>query len=288
MKVEYTWTADNLRLTGLHYPGKDTCVLVVHRMAGSFIADCYADVLGQELSQQSYGFIYGHNRGYNPMNDGATKPINQNNGYNTTRVGAAYERFPDSAADIEAWLETCKQFGYKKIVLMGHSLGCNKVIHYLSQHHPTDVVGIILGSPPDMHALGAKYQPEHHELIRQAKKLVKAGKPRQLLSDAVLFSAQTYLSLFEDDEIDIFPVERNPETFEQLARITQPILGLMGEHDDIAIRNIKDDMELIQSKATACPDIQIRFIQGSNHYYENREDTLAKTVLDWVTDNFGA
>jgi hypothetical protein len=36
----------------------------------------------------------------------------------------------------------------------------------------------------------------------------------------------------------------------------------MGEHDDIAIRDLHKDLELIKSKATACPDFQIQFIAG--------------------------
>lgn len=281
MKVEYTWTTDNLRLMGLHYPGKDMCVLVTHRMGGSFAEDLYADVLGRELSVQGYGLLYGHSRGYGQISSIATQPLKKDNGFSSERAGSAYEIFTDSVMDIEAWLKTCRQLGYKKIILMGHSLGCNKVVYYLSQRQPEEVVGVILAGPPDMHAFGEKYQPDHKALVTRAKELVAAGERRRLLDETVLLSAQTYLSLFVHDEIDTFPIKRNPETFQQLALINQPILGLMGEYDGIEIRSVQDDIELVKSKATACPDFQIGIIKGGNHYYENREGSLAKTIFAW-------
>jgi hypothetical protein len=48
----------------------------------------------------------------------------------------------------------------------------------------------------------------------------------------------------------------------------------MGEHDDIEIRDLHEDIELIKSKATNCKDFEIIFIDGANHNYEL---TLRKT-----------
>lgn len=175
--------------------------------------------------------------------------------------------------------------------MLGHSLGCNKVIYYLSQNSDDDIAGVILASPPDMVGLVEleRYQPDHHKLLKQAHELIEAGKPREILDgkiwDWFILSAQTYVSLFEESgAADNLPVLRNPETFEQLASIKQPILGIMGEHDDIEIRNLKDDIELIKSKATGTSDFQIAFIQGANHDYQNREDELSAVIARWVAE----
>jgi len=120
--------------------------------------------------------------------------------------------------------------------------------------------------------------------------LIASSKPRQLLSGDLwegeyILSAQTYISLFEvGGPADNLPVNRNPEVFEQLATIEQSILGLMGEHDDIEIRNLHDDIELIKSKATSCKDFEIRFISGANHDYQNREDEFANAIVDWLNN----
>jgi pimeloyl-ACP methyl ester carboxylesterase len=275
---------------GAHYPGKDVCVLEVHGMSGNFIENYYANVLGEALAAKGYGFIYGHNRGYCHVNDIPTRPTkSEDNGWYSTRIGEAYELFEDSPKDIRAWVAKVRELGYKRIILLGHSLGCNKVIYYLSQNPAADIAGVILASPPDMVGLVAleRYQPDHHKLLKQARVLIDAGKPREILDgkiwDWFILSAQTYVSLFEEGgAADNLPVLRNPDTFKQLASIKQPILGIMGEYDDIEIRGLKDDIELIKSKAIGTSDFQIDFIQGANHDYQNREDEFASVVAKWV------
>ena len=67
-------------------------------------------------------------------------------------------------------------------------------------------------------------------------------------------SSQTFLSLFtEGTEVDNLPVLRNPAEFIQLVSINIPLLGFMSEDDDIGIKTLKEDLDLIQSKATSCP-----------------------------------
>jgi hypothetical protein len=56
----------------------------------------------------------------------------------------------------------------------------------------------------------------------------------------------------------------------------------MGEYDDIEIRSLHEDLELIKSKATNCKNFETRFVSGANHSYQNREEELANTVLEWV------
>jgi len=290
MKIEYVWTKDNLRLMGVHYQGrKDTCVLEIHGMSGNFIENYYANVLGEKLKANGYGFIYGHNRGYCHVNDISTKPMKSDNGWHTIRIGETYELFEDSPKDVAAWVTKASELGYQKIILLGHSLGCNKVIYYLYNNPDVNIAGVILASPPDMVGLVEleKYQPNHRKLLRQARELVKAGKPRETLDGKIWdwyeLSAQTYLSLFEQDgAADNLPVLRNPKEFEQLATIRQPILGIMGEYDDIEIRDLKGDIELIKSKAISTSRFTIQFIAGANHDYQNREDKFASTIIDWI------
>lgn len=289
MKAEYVWTSDDMRLMGVHYPGTESCVLMIHGMAGNIMEHVFGNVLGERVNENGFGFIYAHTRGYNHINEIATKPKKKNNGYNYTVVGTSYELFEDSLKDIEAWVEKVRELGYKKIILLGHSLGCNKVIYYLYTQKSNDVTGVILLSPPDMVGLVEKreYEPNHKALLHEAREFMKAGKSRSLLSKKVWsefgLSAQTYLSFFEKGRpVDNLPVLRNPEKFEQLEAISKPILCVVGEYDDIAIQELSEDMKLIKSKATNCPNFQSTSIDGANHIYENRENRLADAVVEWL------
>jgi pimeloyl-ACP methyl ester carboxylesterase len=289
MKTEYVWTEDDLRLMGAHFSGEETCVLSIHGMGGNIIENKFGVVLGEKLSAKNIGYIYAHNRGHSRINDIAKKPTKQDNGYNYQTIGSTYELFTDSPKDIAPWLGKCRELGYKKIILFGHSLGCNKIVYYLSQSDPEDVVGVILASPPDLVGMVEtnNYQPDHTKLIQEAKDLVTQGKPDNLVSGKLWEwedkSAANYLSLFSGgNEADNLPVHHNPEHWEQLAKIKHPILAIMGEFDDIKIRDLHEDMELIKSKATGCVDYHIEFISGANHNYQNREIELAQVVINWL------
>ncbi len=292
MKTEYVWTQDDLRLMGVHFQGNDICVLSIHGMAGNIIENYYANVLGDRLAMEDYGFIYAHNRGHSHINDLAAKPIKDDNGFTYKRYGATYELFSESEIDLKAWVNKCMELGYKKIILLGHSLGCNKIVYYLSQNDPQGVVGIVFASPPDLVGMVEtnNYQPNHTQQLQEAKDLVSQGKPNELINgnlwDWEDKSAASYLSLFSgNNEADNLPVSRNPEHWEQLEKIKQPILAIMGEFDDIKIRDLHEDMELIKSKALNCPDYQIEFISGANHNYENRENELAQRIIKWLEGN---
>lgn len=289
INILYVWTEDDLRLQGIHYDSnsRDKCVLFVHGMSGNFIENYFAHVLGETLSDYNVDFIYSHNRGYSHINDILKKE--SDGSYKTIRVGVTYERFKECIYDIDAWLNEVRKLGYKKIILLGHSLGCNKTVYYYSEKRPKDIAGVILASPPDMVGLfeTPKYQRNHQELLEEAKRNVKEGNPRKLVSSMVWdwynLSSQTYIDLSETGgAVDNLPVLRNPEKFSALENIDVPILGIMGEHDDIAIRSLKEDLDLIASKATSCPSFKKQFIKGANHTYDQQEKEFSSTVADWV------
>ena len=184
MKTEYVWTKDDLRLMGVHYPGKDTCVLCFHGMAGNIIENRFATVTGEEVSMKGFGYIFAHNRGHSHINELDKKPERKDHGYDSAQLGATFELFPECIYDFDAWLSKVKELGYSKIVLMGHSLGCNKSIYYIYQKGDKALSGLILASPPDLVGLveSNDYQTNHRQLLAEAKKYVKANKPRTILS----------------------------------------------------------------------------------------------------------
>jgi len=291
INISHVWTVDGLRLMGIHYEPelKNTCVLFIHGMSGNFIENYFGQILGETLVTAGIGFIYSHNRGYNHVNDIATKEKQENGGFKTVRVGATYERFEDSVFDIEAWVEETKKYGYQKIILMGHSLGCNKVIHHLFKKGSKEITGLILASPPDMVANGeeAGKSKIYDSLLVEAKKNVVENNPRKLLSqqlwDWYTLSSQTFLDLFEEfGPADNLPLMRNPEQFPELASVDIPIFVLIGEFDDIVVRTLEGDLSLIEKKATSTPSFTKKILPKANHCYEGQEKTLANEVLDWI------
>ena len=179
---------------------------------------------------------------------------------------------------------------HKKIILTGHSLGCNKTIHYIHKANPDHLAAVILLSPPDMVANGKESGKSkiYENQLKEAENNVRNGEPRKLLSDILWnwyhLSSQTFLDLFKDKcPADNLPIMRNPDRFIELESIKVPILSIMGEFDDIVVRTLEDDMKLIASKAVNALSFTQVFIAGANHVYDNREKELAHKIVDWLS-----
>jgi predicted alpha/beta-fold hydrolase len=289
--IVYVWTEDQLRLMGSHYEAenKDIGVLVVHGMSGNIIENFWGNVLGETLQQKDFGCVYSHNRGYNHLNDIATKDLNAQNAFKSVRVGAVYERFEDSVFDIDAWYHQMLDFGYQKIVLVGHSLGCNKVIHYIYKKNPPNLAGVILLSPPDMvaNAKESGRSRVYDIQLAEAKSNLSAGQPRKLLTNPLWgwyhLSSQTFLDMFVDGcPADNLPIMRNPSSFPELESIKVPIMALMGEYDDIVVRSLHQDMDLLEAKSLEAKSFTKVFLTGASHTYDNRETELSQEILKWL------
>lgn len=293
MDLIFTQTSDDLKLPGFYYPAeiKDLCVLFVHGMSGFILENYFGHVMGQEFQKNGMSYIFTHNRGYSHINDINTSQRSSDGGFQTKRNGAVYERFAGCVPDIEAWLEKARELGYKKFVIVGHSLGGPKVVRHFYKNKPKDIVGVILVSPADIVGSVKKPggQPDYEELLQEARENVNAGNPEKLLSrkieDWYILSSQTFLDLFEENGIaDNLPVLRNPERFIELESIDVPVLCVMGENDSVVIRTLEDDMELLKQKAVNAPSFDTHLVPGANHVYGGKEVELAEQVVKWVKE----
>lgn len=258
-KVEFindAYTEDNIRLPMVHFCNneKDICVIFVHGMCQTIIDNYFAIVCGNLLSENEIGFIYAHNRGYSIENDILMKDGTY------TRCGCMYEIFEDCVLDIDLAIEKAKELGYKRIILMGHSYGCNKLIYYYYKKRP-DILGVILSSAPDMVGLQLLRQKDYKELIKEAKENIDNGDSTKLLSnlveDYMYMSSQTYYNWFnKNSNLDNLPVMGNSNNWYQFESIDVPILTFSGslEADNYL------HLDLLKDKAKNCNNFECKII----------------------------
>lgn len=180
-------------------------------MCQTIIDNYFAIVCGKTLSENNIGFIYTHNRGHSIENDILMKDGTY------ARYGCMYEIFEGCIYDIDLAIQTAKDKGYKKYILMGHSYGCNKVIYYYYKKHP-DILGMILASAPDIVGLQLYRQKDYKELIKEAKENIDNSNENKLLSniieDYMYMSSKTYYNWFnENSNIDNLPVMGNSDNW---------------------------------------------------------------------------
>lgn len=276
--INKTYTEDGLELPMIHFSSskKDICVVCIHGMHGNIIENYFARVWGEILSSNQIGFLYEHNRGYSMEN--TIKSKNETN----KRYGCRYEIFEESVYDIDLAIKEAYQLGYKRIILLGHSFGCNKLIYYYYKKKP-NILGMIFASAPDMIGSHLKKEKYHEELLKEAKFNLKKNEPLKLLSrmveDYMYFSSQTYYNWYrEDTELDNLPVLKNPKVWTQFSVIDVPILTFSGlSEEDYYLH-----LELLKDKAVHCPNFTYEYILDSNHCYQDSESLTGEVILNWV------
>ena len=285
MNIEFinnAYTVDGLMLPMVHFESKekDICVICIHGMCGTIVDNYFATVWGKILSEKNIGFIYEHNRGHSIENDIVMKDGS------FKRCGCMYEIFEDCIYDIDLAIQTAKDKGYKKIILLGHSYGCNKVIYYYYKKHP-NILGIILASAPDMISSHLLLEPDYKELLSEAKKNIDNSEPTKLLhkmiEDYMYMSSLTYYNRYnENSNLDNLPVISNKEHWEQFETIDVPILTFSGSNEE----DYYQHLDLLKDRALNCKNFEYKIIDNTGHTYKNKEKEIANFIFNWINKNF--
>lgn len=279
--ISNSYTEDGLRLPMVHFESnkKNICVILIHGMCATIIDNYFATAWGEVLTKNNIGLIYEHNRGHSIEND-----IVMRDG-SFKRCGCRYEIFEDSIFDIDLAIDKAKELGYKKIILLGHSYGCNKIIYYYYKKKP-DIIGMILASAPDMVGSHYRDQNDYKELLQEAKDNINNNNPDKLLhklvEDYMYFSSKTYYNWFnENSNLNNLPIVYNNDNhWEQLNSIDVPILTFSGSREEDEYLHL----DLIEKKATNCSNFVYKIIDGAGHTYKNREKETADIILSWIKE----
>lgn len=280
--INDAYTEDGLLLPMVHFESskKDLCVIFIHGMCQTIIDNYFATVCGNILAKNNIGFIYEHNRGHSIENDILMKDGS------FKRYGCMYEIFEDCIFDIDLAICKAKQLGYKRLILMGHSYGCNKVIYYYYKKCP-DILGVILASAPDMMGLQLYRQKDYNELIKEAKENIDNGNSTKILSnlieDYMYMSSQTYYNWFnKDSNLDNLPVMAYSENWRQFETISVPILTFSGSNETDNYLHL----DLLKNKAKGCTDFEYKIIDNTNHFYNNKENEIGNLILNWIQEKW--
>ena len=285
MNIEFindAFTEDGLKMPMVHFESneKDICVICIHGMCDTIIDNFFATVWGKELSKNNIGFIYEHNRGHSIENDIVMKDGS------FKRCGCMYEIFEDSIYDIDLAIKVAKDKGYKRVILLGHSYGCNKVIYYYYKKRP-DILGIIFASAPDMIGSHISAQLDYNDLLNEAKNNIDNGEPTKLLhkmiEDYMYMSSQTYYNWFnKESNLNNLPIIKNDNHWVQFETIDIPIFTFSGSDEEEYYLKL----DLLKEKAINCNNFEYKIINDTGHTYKNKEKEIADLIINWINKNF--
>src|SRR5262245_2415856 len=262
-------TADNERLHGLLFTSPqapaDLALIMVHGVAMNFYLPPLAN-FGQVLAERGYHCFVINTRGHDWISRAG----------NLTKFGgAAYETFEESAKDLDGALEHLIGKGYRRFVLVGHSLGCVKTLMYQGSRPRTDVVGVISCScPKQFYSARAAEQPDFKELMARAEKMIAEGKGNDFLwapaSGGIgLFSAKTFENKYgRHEKNDVRP---------HASRLGCPYLVIAGGAEHPYFPEYAKALAEAAGAQAIC-----KIIPESEHFYFGHESEVIEIISDWL------
>ena len=152
-KLVKIFTNDDHELDGILYEASDSIatVLHVHGSLGNFYHQHFIPVFAQILTQGGINLLSCNMRSH----DGIAEGYDREGGMKY--VGGSLVRFETCLEDIRGAVLWCRKLG-RKVYLQGHSLGCDRVLHYLESTNSE--LSPILLSPCDSHQLQREWLGE--------------------------------------------------------------------------------------------------------------------------------
>lgn len=268
MDIATVTTSDGLELQLGYIAPVDTgrpVLLCTHGVANNF-ASTPLRTVAELLAKRGIGAAILSNRGHDWLSM---------NRRDQRWIGAAYERFEDSALDLGAAAAWLRQQGHERIVLAGHSLGGLKVGYTAAHALPEGVVGVALCSAPRLPDDKFWDMAEYRKLLSEAERRVSEGRPEELMFVPMptntpalkgVFTAATYVNKYGP--------RASTTMLRYVERISPPTLVLAGTKEPPQLDFAREVARAIGATLAE--------IEGADHLYSGREEAVAQALGAWL------
>ncbi len=255
----------------------DTVVIAITGIHGNFYSNPFYFNIGDTLSANGIDFVYAQ------TNDAFGK-IETYNAKTSAKeiIGSWNERFSYTDDDIGAYLDFAEKNNYKHIILAGHSLGANKVIHYLSGHHDEKKPEhFIFLSPANLTHMMENVTASEKEIIRR---MVNYKQGEKILP----FYFMGWVQCTANTAYDwISGALNNVHTevdgdFNQIEKITHNGAMVIGTYDKFTRGNPANFLENINDHMKTSSENKLVFIEKTGHTYQQKEQEIADIILKIV------
>lgn len=174
--------------------------------------------------------------------------------------------------------------GIDKIFLLGHSLGCNKVLYYSYLKNIKQIKQIILLAPQDFSKITDN--KIHFGMLQEAENNIKQNMPLKILSGKFLgfspISSQTFHNLKYNKNLNNFSYKDETDNFDYLNKINRDILLLIGDKDPAfdSYKNLKDIEKLFENVEHK---FNYKIIRDANHIFKKQEVDIANLIYNFIT-----
>lgn len=283
IKKVYFKTGDGVELFGLlHEPEKLTkeIFISIHGM-GSNCFKRRETIFAEEVVNAGKAYFCFNNRGTEYM-----VKFNQND--ERLISGTTFEEILDSHHDISAAIEEVKKLGYEKINLIGHSLGCTKIVYWYNKVNINNQYGISsinLLSLVDIVGCQKEYlKDKYDEVLQYAQKKQDEEKENQLMPEESFFnpiSVKSYLRYFKyNEKINFARYADSSYEFNELNNIKVPLFIRWGNVRELIIQTVNEVINILNDKIKN-PNLNLGYIDGADHSFSGKEKEVIKQILEF-------
>ena len=260
-------------------PQVRTVMIAITGIHGNFYSNPFYVHLGQTLSAHGIDFVYAQTR--NAFNQ--IPIVNANTGLPQT-IGSYNEDFGKALEDVKAYVDFAQNQGYGRIILAGHSLGANKVIHYLAKSQDKRVDKFILLSPANVTHLTNQISEPERAFIRSQ---VQNGKGQTMLPFELFgwlpCTADTAYQWLYSPVLNNVHQEADGD-FSQIGQITHTGALLIGTLDRFTYGDPQSFLHNINRHFPSAEQNTLIFIENTGHTYQQKEQAMADKVLKVIQD----
>jgi len=255
-------TSDGVRLDGVLYrPAKPGPVglMLVHGYGGTFYG-AYFRQLGPAAAEQGITTLALNMRDHD--------------------TGPKVSDFADNQTDIATGVAHLRSLGLRKIVLLGQSMGANRVLYYQAASADPAIVATVLVSGPGNLFQWNVWQfgrENAQESVDEALRLRTAGQARDLMLvdlgplGKALYTPRYLLSL------------RGPEAksdpYQNISKVKNPVLIMQGKADNLIEPDIAERLRKAASDNTK---VTVVYVEGADHGFSQQQPALVERVLAWI------
>ena len=207
--------------------------------------------------------------------------------------------FDESILDIEAAVDVLVKEGFRKIIILGWSLGANISVYYAVNNSHPNVKGLILEGCSSSLPLSNKNRlekwnsiPSYDHIYDIAKKVLKPD-PVTTQNDRVFIVYRAWGPTFDPSDVELFtyrtwwfmrsPEAHNAKTNEIISGVKIPVLFIHGNDDYIVGHEEPESLVEILNKA-GNKDVQLTFIPDARHDCMENPSVTIDTLIKWLSN----
>jgi len=199
--------------------------------------------------------------------------------------------------DIAAAVRALRERGFRRIILLGYSMGSTMVTHYQAVHAPPEVIGVCtIAHPLSLpQALRRRWErfgsiPSYNEMCAIVTRQMEGRDDPDRDRIIIVRRATGPSDRPEDAEIWTYRTwwhSRGPEALSAESRrwvgLLRVPLALIQAGADPLISQAEGSLLATLARDGGCPAAHLEYVDGANHTFDGHELDAVNAAVRWVT-----